>query len=205
MHPLRLFDALELSVRLQRFDLTEMHAMIARNPGRHGLKPLQAQLARLSAAEPAWLDSKLEAEFLFQLRQHPDLPEPLTHQLVEGEPVDFYWPEHRVVVELDGDLYHSLPSDRLDERPVATASSRSRVTASCAVSELEFKTDSERMFADLRSMLNWRRDDAVGRSVRPGRQMQRATASSARRRCDARCCPRRSRQPDPARPRLSRP
>ena len=47
MHPLRLFDALELSVRLERFDLTEMHAMIARNPGRHGLKPLQEQLARL--------------------------------------------------------------------------------------------------------------------------------------------------------------
>jgi hypothetical protein len=36
MHPLRLFDALELSVRLQRFDLTEMHAMIGRNPGATG-------------------------------------------------------------------------------------------------------------------------------------------------------------------------
>jgi predicted transcriptional regulator of viral defense system len=35
-HPLRLFDALELSIRTQRFDLTEMRAMIARNPGRHG-------------------------------------------------------------------------------------------------------------------------------------------------------------------------
>ena len=69
MHPLRLFDALELSIRLQRFDLIEIHAMIARNPGRHGLKPLQAQLARLTDA-PAWLDSGLEAEFLFQLRQH---------------------------------------------------------------------------------------------------------------------------------------
>jgi hypothetical protein len=155
MHPLRLFDALELSIRLQRFDLIEMHAMIARNPGRHGLKPLQAQLARLTG-EPAWLDSKFEAEFLFQLRQHPDLPEPLTHQLVEGEPVDFYWPEHRVVLELDGDLYHSLPSDRLDnerrDRKLTIAG-----YGVLRVSELEFKTASERTFADLRSMLNRRR------------------------------------------------
>lgn len=56
MHPLRLFDALELSIRIQRFDLTQMHAMIANNPGRHGLKPLRTQLARLTGP-PAWLDS----------------------------------------------------------------------------------------------------------------------------------------------------
>jgi Transcriptional regulator, AbiEi antitoxin/Protein of unknown function (DUF559) len=174
MHPLRLFDALELSIRLQRFDLIEMHAMIGRNPGRHGLKPLQAQLARLTG-EPAWLDSKLEAEFLFQLRQHPDLPEPLTHQLVEGEPVDFYWPDHRVVLELDGDRYHSLPSDRLAnerrDRKLTLAG-----YAVLRVSELEFTTASERMFADLRSMLNWRRMTPFA-GVRPEYQMQRAPAS----------------------------
>jgi very-short-patch-repair endonuclease len=36
------------------------------------------------------------------------LPEPLTHQVVEGEPVDFYWPEHRLVVEIDGDHLRAL-------------------------------------------------------------------------------------------------
>jgi Transcriptional regulator, AbiEi antitoxin/Protein of unknown function (DUF559) len=151
MHPLRLFDALELSVRLQRFDLAEMHAVIARNPGRHGLKPLQAQLASLTGT-PAWLDSRLEAEFLFQLRQHPDLPEPLTHQVVEGEPVDFYWPDHRVVVEVDGDLYHSLPRDRLND----TRRDRKLTLAGYAVlrvSELELKTEPERVMADLRALL----------------------------------------------------
>ncbi len=151
MHPLRLFDALELSVRLQRFDLTEMHAMIARNPGRHGLRPLQEQLARLIGT-PAWLDSKLEAEFLFQLRLHPDLPEPLTHQLVEGEPVDFYWPEHRLVVEVNGDRYHSLPQDQLND----TRRERKLTLAGylvMRVSELELKTEPERVMADLREML----------------------------------------------------
>jgi hypothetical protein len=151
LHPLRLFDALELSLRLQQFDLTEMQAVIARNPGRHGLKPLQAQLARLTGA-PAWLDSKLEAEFLFQLRQHPDLPEPLTHQVVEGEPVDFYWPGHRVVVEIDGDKYHSLPRDRLNN----TRRDRKLTLAGYIVlriSELELKTEPERVMADLRALL----------------------------------------------------
>jgi hypothetical protein len=151
MHPLRLFDALELSVRLERFDLTEMHAMIARNPGRHGLKPLHEQLARL-VGMPAWLDSKLEAEFLFQLRQHPDLPEPLTHQVVDGEPVDFYWPAHRLVVEVDGDLYHRLPRDRLNN----TRRDRKLTLAGYVVmrvSELELKTEPERVMADLREML----------------------------------------------------
>jgi Transcriptional regulator, AbiEi antitoxin/Protein of unknown function (DUF559) len=152
MHPLRLYDALELSIRLQQFDLTEMRTMIARSGGRHGLKPLQAQLARLTGA-PAWLDSRLEAEFLFQLRQHPDLPEPLTHQVVEGEPVDFYWPDHRVVVEIDGDKYHSLPRDRLNN----TRRDRKLTIAGYVVlrvSELELKTDPERVMADLRVMLN---------------------------------------------------
>jgi hypothetical protein len=152
MHPLRLFDALELSVRLQRFDLTEMHAMLGRNPGRHGLKPLQAQLIRLTG-EPAWLDSKLEAEFLFQLRQHPDLPEPLTHQVVDGEAVHFYWPEHRLVVEVDGDQYHSLPRDRLNN----TRRDRKLTLAGyivVRVSELELKTDPERVMADLRRLMN---------------------------------------------------
>lgn len=152
MHPLRLYDSLELSVRLQRFDLTEMRAVVARNPGRHGLKPLRAQLARLTGA-PAWPDSELEAEFLFQLRQHPDLPEPLTHQVVEGEAVDFYWPDQRVVVEIDGDKYHSLPRDRLNN------SRRDRKLTLAGylvlrVSELELKTEPERVMADLRALLN---------------------------------------------------
>ena len=154
MHLLRMFDALELSVRLQRFDLVEMDAMIARNPGRHGLKPLQTQLAKLTDA-PAWLDSGLEAEFLFQLRQYADLPEPLTHQVVEGEPVDFYWPDHRVVVEIDGDRYHSLPGDRLND----TRRDRKLTLAGYAVlrvSELELKSHPERVMADLRALLSRR-------------------------------------------------
>ena len=161
MHPLRLFDALEHSVRLQRFDLTEMHAMIARNPGRHGLRPLQEQLARLIGT-PAWLDSKLEAEFLFQLRLRPDLPEPLTHQVVDGEAVDFYWPEYRLVVEVNGDRYHSLPQDQLND----TRRDRKLTLAGylvMRVSELELKTEPERVMADLREML--RRGAAERNSV----------------------------------------
>jgi hypothetical protein len=46
MHPLRLFDALELSIRLQQFDLIEMHAMIAPQP-----RPSRAQAVAGAAAQ----------------------------------------------------------------------------------------------------------------------------------------------------------
>ena len=49
--------------------------MIARNPGRHGLKPLQEQLARLTGT-PAWLDSSSKPSSCSSCASTPICPSP---------------------------------------------------------------------------------------------------------------------------------
>jgi very-short-patch-repair endonuclease len=61
------------------------------------------------------------------------LPRPLTNVVVHGYEVDLYWPEHRLVVEVDGFAYHSTRAafehDRLrDARLQAHGLRVSRVT-----------------------------------------------------------------------------
>jgi very-short-patch-repair endonuclease len=53
--------------------------------------------------------SQLEELFLELLRQ-AGLPLPLVNARVHGFEVDFYWPEQRVVFELDGYRFHSTKS-----------------------------------------------------------------------------------------------
>ena len=56
------------------------------------------------------------------------------------------------MLEIDGDRYHSLPRDRLND----TRRDRKLTLAGYAVlrvSELEFKTDPERVIAELRALL----------------------------------------------------
>jgi hypothetical protein len=73
----------------------------ARCNGRHSLATLgrAMELHRMGSA-----GTKSGAEDAF-LRL--DLPEPLVNMHLLGREVDFHWPEHRVVVEVDG--IHGLP------------------------------------------------------------------------------------------------
>jgi very-short-patch-repair endonuclease len=92
---------------LERQDLFNLHAfdaLIARSPGRHGIKPLTEALGQLRD-DPPWTQSELEDAFL-DLTRKARLPTPLLNQFVEGILVDAYWPEHRLVVEVDGRTFH---------------------------------------------------------------------------------------------------
>jgi very-short-patch-repair endonuclease len=60
------------------------------------VSPNEATLTR-SAAE----------ELFFSLIRDAGLPPPRVNVYVEGCLVDFYWPEHGVVVEIDGAQFHS--------------------------------------------------------------------------------------------------
>jgi len=91
---------LENAERQEKLNLLAFDALIARSPGRHGIKPLTQALANLRD-DPPWTQSELEDAFL-QLIQRAGLPTPLTNQIVEGFLVDAYWPEHNLVVEVDG-------------------------------------------------------------------------------------------------------
>jgi len=83
-----------------RLDLRGLDALIARCPGHRGVEVLRRALAELSE-EPGWTQSELERRFVELTRAH-HLPLPLANQYVEGELVDAYWPDHGLIVEVDG-------------------------------------------------------------------------------------------------------
>jgi very-short-patch-repair endonuclease len=110
----RLLEALEAGQRQNKLDRHAIEAVIARNPGRHGITPLQDAIAELTD-EPPLIQSPLEHAFREIIRRH-HLPQPQFNVYVEGELVDVVWREHRLVVEVDSWGYHrgkrSFENDR---------------------------------------------------------------------------------------------
>lgn len=103
--PDQLERAVEQAIRIGTFDLNELKRVMARGHGRHGLKPLRAVLARLHP-DGAATRSDMEARLLDLCRDW-GLPPPRVNVIVEGYEVDAYWPQSKLVVELDGFAHHS--------------------------------------------------------------------------------------------------
>ncbi len=87
---------------------------MARSPGRHGIKPLITALKPLHDEAP-WTQSELETRFLELVRRH-GLPEPQCNVVVDGLLVDFHWPAHNLIVEVDGFRYHRTRRSFEDDR-----------------------------------------------------------------------------------------
>ncbi|MEO8092989.1 MAG: DUF559 domain-containing protein [bacterium] len=102
--PQRVRSAYERSLTLGLFDLGALTSLLARSPGRRGLKPLRGLLAE-GCDEPPILRSVLERRLLDLCHAHA-LPLPATNAVVEGLEVDAVWPRARLVVELDGYVHH---------------------------------------------------------------------------------------------------
>jgi AbiEi antitoxin C-terminal domain len=100
-HQLRL--AVDQADRRNRFDPEQVHQVLTRNPGRKGQKPLRTLLSDLEA-EPL-LRSEIEKLFR-ELCEEYDLPIPITNTKVNGLEVDAYWPEQRLIVEVDSREHH---------------------------------------------------------------------------------------------------
>lgn len=109
--------ALDAADRRDLLNGHELNGLYERARGRHGLKPLKAAVAELRGPAP-WTQSELERVFFALIRQR-GLPEPQANVLVDGFLVDFWWPEARLVVELDGYAFHKdrrkFESDRLQD------------------------------------------------------------------------------------------
>ncbi len=83
--------------------------------GRRGTRALNAAL-QTHQPELAYTNGKLEEAFLY-LCERFDLQVPKFNAMVHGEQVDAYWPEHGLVVEVDGLDNHSSPAQiRTDRR-----------------------------------------------------------------------------------------
>ncbi|MGH2894701.1 MAG: DUF559 domain-containing protein, partial [Solirubrobacteraceae bacterium] len=122
----RLVDALEAGQRQNTLDLGAIHAVIARNPSRHGIDPLREAITELGD-EPPLLQSRAEQAFRALVRDH-HLPRPQFNVYVEGELVDAVWWDQRLVVEVDGWNYHrskrSFANDRRRDRKLVKAKLR---------------------------------------------------------------------------------
>jgi hypothetical protein len=94
--------------RLELLDLGALQDLLARSPGRKGLKPLAELIAEARMPEP----TKTELEdMLSDICVTYKLPQPAFNVTVAGEEVDAYWHPH-LVVELDGWEHHKTRADR---------------------------------------------------------------------------------------------
>jgi very-short-patch-repair endonuclease len=76
------------------------HALLDRHPTKKGTRALR------TAAPPTHTRSDLEARFTAFLNDRR-FPAPRTNTLVEGVETDCAWPDHNLIVELDGYAFHS--------------------------------------------------------------------------------------------------
>lgn len=95
----------------------ELAALVRRSKGRRGVRALRRVLA--AHADPAFIRSEAEERFLSLIRE-AKLPDPRVNVNVHGYEVDFYWPEQRLIVEVDGYEFHSSRSSFEKDRGRAT-------------------------------------------------------------------------------------
>ncbi len=83
--------------------LDDVRAVIERHPTRRGTPKLRSLLEMTDA--PAFTRSEAEARLLDMLRRG-GLPAPRVNAVIRGLEVDFLWRDYRLVVEVDGFVYH---------------------------------------------------------------------------------------------------
>jgi len=102
------------------FDLEAVEAALGRVSGRRGRHRLRRVLAAYRP-EDHELESEAERRFRALCRRY-GLPNPRP-QLIEGYRVDFYWPQARLAVEVDGAAFHhtrrAFHADRARDRALA--------------------------------------------------------------------------------------
>jgi len=129
-NPRELSGALEQAETLGLFDLAALGDVIARNEGRRGVRRLRSSLAAMTLDGPA-LRSEFERRFL-PIARSVGLGEPLVNHVIrlpEGSfEVDYFWSDHRLVVECDGYEFHrdrnAFRNDRRRDRRLAAAGIR---------------------------------------------------------------------------------
>ena len=125
--------ALETADRLEVFDGRAIARALAASPRRAGSTALRAILGDMARHGVTRTRSDVEASFLQICLDH-DLPRPQVNHYDNGVEVDFRWPRHRLVVEVDGWAYHrgraAFAADRArDRRALASGRRVARFTA----------------------------------------------------------------------------
>ena len=125
LSPARLVRAIEQADRLELLDGGAVMAVLARHPHHPGTAKLRRVL--VGYAGPPDVRSELERDFV-QFVTETGLPQPLLNVKVAGFTVDAYWPDWRLVVELDSRRYHSghsaFETDRIRDAKLTRARQR---------------------------------------------------------------------------------
>ncbi len=104
--PEQLLEAVEQAYTLRQLDLAMMYRVLDRNPNHRGVGALRAIFSGFTGAPPT--RSVLERQMLHVVTA-ADLPTPLLNVTVAGLQVDMFWPDWRLVVELDSRRFHDNP------------------------------------------------------------------------------------------------
>jgi hypothetical protein len=104
--------AVKQAVVLGLFDLVEVQRVLARHPRHRGAKALTELLRRWT--DPPVTRSELEVAFV-RLCGRYGLPAPVMNGTLLGLELDAQFPDHGVVVELDGARFHEDPLHREDD------------------------------------------------------------------------------------------
>ncbi|WP_231398359.1 endonuclease domain-containing protein [Conexibacter woesei] len=115
--------AVEAAERLELFDLREVAAALSADPGRTGSRKLLALLDDMKDHGVTRTRSEVEALLLQIIIDHA-LPRPEVNRYDNGREVDFRWPRHRLIVEVDGWQFHrsrrAFVTDRRRDRAALT-------------------------------------------------------------------------------------
>jgi hypothetical protein len=155
--PEQLLEAVEQAYTLRRLDLGTMDRVLERNGNHRGIGALRAIFADFTEA-PA-TRSTLERRMLHVVAA-ADLPTPLLNVFVAGLQVDMFWPDWRLVVELDSRRFHDNPwaleRDRRRDTILRTA-----LCEILRVTHRRLTREPEGVVADIRALA------AIGVSTRP--------------------------------------
>jgi Protein of unknown function (DUF559) len=147
----RLERALAQAERLQLYDHRAITDLLARANGHRGTGALAQATSR---EDPKWTRSELEAWFLALVRD-AGLPEPLVNFALTAPDhprleVDFYWPTHDLIVELDGwDTHHTRAAFEADR-----ARDAALTVAGRKVLRFTWRTDAETVQRRLQALLH---------------------------------------------------
>jgi hypothetical protein len=100
---------IEAAVRKNLLDIPDLAATLQRHSGRAGTAMVHATCEEYLPHTDR--KSKLERTFDRWLSKHPEIPSPERNIKLGPWEIDCYWPEQRLVLELDGRPYHTVIED----------------------------------------------------------------------------------------------
>lgn len=105
------------ALRLERTSAPRMLAALRRHLGRRGVATLRAEVEALGVLALDRCRSDAEAWSVALIAEaHREMP--LVNEVIEGEEADLSWPQHTIIIELDGPQFHRLRDEDIRKQRV---------------------------------------------------------------------------------------